>query len=335
MVKHVDMSKLLTGAVLFIVSILVLTSCFVSGCSRKPDSIRYGAIPSGSAALVYIAQDRGFFQDDGLIVSVKDYPTGVGTTDALLKGEVDVAWSAEFPMVSRAFSGEEISIFAVSSRFSDQYLFGLKDDGIEDVSDLKGKRIGVPLKTIAEFYLARFLELNNINLQDISLVSVLPPQSVEAITSSSVDGVVTWEPYSSTIKEKMVNRIVAWPVQSSQPGFGVMIGRNDWLRGNPKLVQRFLRSLARAEDYLVHKTEAAKDIVQTRMNYDDAFMEVFWSETHFELSLDQSLIIAMEDEARWMIDNGITIEKQVPNFLDYIYEDALKTVKPEVVNIIR
>ncbi len=36
--------------------------------------------------------------------------------------------------------------------------------------------------------------------------------------------------------------------------------------------------------------------------------------------------------ARWM---NITAEKQVPNFLDCIYEDGLKTIMPEAVNIIR
>jgi len=36
-----------------------------------------------------------------------------------------------------------------------------------------------------------------------------------------------------------------------------------------------------------------------------------------------------------MIKNKLTSEKTVPNFLDYIYEDGLKAVKPEAVNIIR
>ena len=64
-------------------------------------------------------------------------------------------------------------------------------------------------------------------------------------------------------------------------------------------------------------------------------METVWSQNQFSLSLDQSLITAMEDEARWMIKNNLTTEKQVPDFLDYIYEDGLKAVKPEAVNIIR
>jgi NitT/TauT family transport system substrate-binding protein len=71
------------------------------------------------------------------------------------------------------------------------------------------------------------------------------------------------------------------------------------------------------------------------VGYDDAFMDIFWSESPFSLSLDQSLITAMEDEARWMIKNNLTAETKVPNFLDYIDEDALEAVKPDAVNIIR
>jgi len=41
----------------------------------------------------------------------------------------------------------------------------------------------------------------------------------------------------------------------------------------------------------------------------------------------------MEDEARWMIASNLTDEKQVPDFPDYIYESALKELKPEAVNI--
>jgi NitT/TauT family transport system substrate-binding protein len=64
-------------------------------------------------------------------------------------------------------------------------------------------------------------------------------------------------------------------------------------------------------------------------------MDTVWQQNQFTLSLDQSLVLAMEDEARWMIKNNLTTERQVPNFLDYIHEDGLKAVKPELVNIIR
>jgi hypothetical protein len=42
----------------------------------------------------------------------------------------------------------------------------------------------------------------------------------------------------------------------------------------------------------------------------------------------------MEDQARWMISDNQTMKNSVPDFLDYIYIDALKTVKPEAFKII-
>ncbi len=43
----------------------------------------------------------------------------------------------------------------------------------------------------------------------------------------------------------------------------------------------------------------------------------------------------MEDEARWAMKEGLTDKKEVPNYLDFIFMDALELVKPEAVTIIR
>jgi hypothetical protein len=63
-------------------------------------------------------------------------------------------------------------------------------------------------------------------------------------------------------------------------------------------------------------------------------MTVVWPDHQFALSLDQSLILAMEDEGRWMIDNNLTSEKTIPDFRGYIYTRGLEEVKPESLNII-
>ena len=53
----------------------------------------------------------------------------------------------------------------------------------------------------------------------------------------------------------------------------------------------------------------------------------------FRLSLDQPILVSLEDEARWAIRNKLTDVTKVPNYLDYIYTDALKAVKPGAVTI--
>ena len=117
--------------------------------------------------------------------------------------------------------------------------------------------------------------------------------------------------------------------------YAQMISTDEWITRNPEPVRRFLTSLSQAEDYLFDNPAEARAIVRKRLNLDAAYMESVWSQNQFSLSLDESLILAMEDEARWMIQNNLTAEKHVPNFLDFIYEDALKAIKPAAVNIIR
>jgi len=63
-------------------------------------------------------------------------------------------------------------------------------------------------------------------------------------------------------------------------------------------------------------------------------MPTVWQQNQFGLSLDQSLITTMEDEARWMIANNLTNATAVPDFRNYIYTKGLDEVKPGSVHII-
>jgi NitT/TauT family transport system substrate-binding protein len=212
---------------------------------------------------------------------------------------------------------------------------GRKDRGIEKVSDLEGKRIGVPLKTAAEFYLGRFLDLHGMNIKQVTLVDVSPPQVVDALVNGDVDAVLAWQPNAKALEDRLGDGIVKWPAQNEQVTYCTVISTQAWTADHPELVGGFLSSLAQAEEYFILHPAEAKAIVQKRLKYDDAYMAAIWPEHQFSLSLDQSLMLAMEDEARWMINNNLTSEKQTPDFLDYIYTKGLEATKPEAVNIIR
>jgi NitT/TauT family transport system substrate-binding protein len=109
----------------------------------------------------------------------------------------------------------------------------------------------------------------------------------------------------------------------------------EWTAENPGLITRFLESLIEAETYIASHPEAAKAIIQGKLDYTEAYVASVWPDYRFSVSLGESLVVAMEDEARWLIRNNLTSEKQVPSFVDYIYIDGLETVRPEAVKIIR
>lgn len=303
--------------------------------TENMDSITVSWSPFEHTALLYVAEDQHFFSHNGINVTSRKYDSGVDALDGTLNGEADIAVGVtEFPLVGRAFQKERIRTIGCIDKGEIIYLIGRKDRGIENVSDLKGKRVGTALRTISEFYLGRFLELHGMSMQDIVLVDVkTPDQWVNAIADGDIDAIATGQPAVNSIKDRMGDNAVVWPAQSSQPLYAMAISTDDWITLHPELVSRFLKSLAEAEEYVNTHPSEAKAIVQKRLNLDAGYMDTVWQQNQFSLSLDQSLVTAMEDEGRWMIKNNLTTEKTIPNFRDYIYTKGLEVVKPESINI--
>jgi NitT/TauT family transport system substrate-binding protein len=109
----------------------------------------------------------------------------------------------------------------------------------------------------------------------------------------------------------------------------------DYAKAHPEVLVKFLRAIDEATDFILKNREESQDIVAERLKLDEENMAKFWDVFTFEIFLDQSLIVAIEAEARWAINSKFTDKTEVPNYLDYIYYDALEEVKPDAIGIIR
>lgn len=308
---------------------------FESYSTGKFDTVTLGMESTAVNSLIYLAASQNYFAANGLNVTIKDYSSGLTAVNGLLNGEVDLATSSEFVIVGKSLAHEQVRTIGSIDKFRHNYLLGRKDRGIETVTDLAGKKVGLPLKTAAEFYLGRFLDLQGMHIKQVTLVDISPPQLVEALVNREVDAVMAWQPNAKTIEERLGNNIVQWPAQNEQATYCSVSSIEAWVTAHPELVERFLKALAQAEAYAINHPAETKAVLQKQLNYDDSYMATIWPEHQFSLSLDQSLVLAMEDETRWLINNNLTETEQTPNFLDYLYLDGLRAVRPEAVNIIQ
>jgi len=287
-------------------------------------------------SLIYIAEGRNYFAANGIKTIIEDrYRSGADATERMMEGEADVSTAAELAIVRYAFAGKAARILGSIDKFMHMKLIGRKGRGIKRISDLGGKRIGVPVKTAADFMLGRFLDLHDIDKSKITIVDIQSSQAVNALTKGAIDALVTWQPSVVSIEDRLGSDLVTWDVQSGQPLYCLLVASNTWAEQHPDLMRRFMKSLLQAEEYLIQNGYQARTVVQKRLGYDDRYIKSIWPEHQFSLRLDQPVITAMEDQARWMIKNNLTNKKRVPNFLDYINEDVLREIKPEAVSIIR
>jgi ABC-type nitrate/sulfonate/bicarbonate transport system substrate-binding protein len=299
-----------------------------------PDSITLGVLPSEYSTLIWIADEQGFFSRNGLNVTLKNYSTGASSLNALSNGEVNYALSSEYAFATQVLNGSNFRQIATIDKAENEYLIGRKDKGISTISDLKGKKIGVLKKGAAEFYLGRYLNLHGVSLDEVTLVNEQFAQSVGSMNNGTIDATLLPEPQAFMIQNNLGDNAVVWPAQSGQLLFMVISCTPDTMNKNPEVIERLLHSLYQAEQFAQEHPDEAKAIVQKKMQYDTAYMGKIWPEHRFALTLDQSLIVAMEDETRWMMKNNLTDKKVMPNYLDFISTQGMITVKPGSMNIV-
>jgi NitT/TauT family transport system substrate-binding protein len=283
--------------------------------------------------LLYIAEDGGFFARNGLNVTIVYCDTGLACVNSMSDGEAEMAASSEYPVVGIVLKQKNISVIGSIDKYQGQYIVGRRDRNIQKAADLRGKKIGVARGTITEFYLGRFLYVNNIGLQDIIFVNVRPTQYSDSIGNGSVDAVIVPQVYLMPVEERLGSNAIIWQAQSNQNAFGVLTCRNDWIVGHSDTINKLIKSLVQAEDCVLSHPNESEYILKKRLNYSEKYMDTVWPQQQYYLTLDQSLVSAMEDEARWTIANNLTSAKTVPDFTYYIYTKGLEKVKPDALDI--
>ena len=298
------------------------------------EKISIAAVQSTTASLLVIAREKGYFRDNGLEVALKFFPTGPLGLDQVKSGQIDVAHIADFVLVGEIFRGEQRLRCLGSIAAADvNLLLARKDKGILQPGDLAGKTIGVPRGTQAEFFLGRFLTFHYLRLSDVQISYLNPPDMVAAMAQERVDAVMVWEPYSYDIMRQLGENIINWRGQSNQKFYNILVSTDEFSKARSGSLERLFQALAQGETFIKNNREESMAIVAKWLNLDRAVFETDWRNSEYELSFDQSLLISMEDEARWMIQNKLVQQTKVPDYLNYFEVEPLARAAPMAVQV--
>lgn len=243
---------------------------FVAGCGQEGGTIRIAEVTrSIFYAPQYVALSQGFFEDEGLEVTLETTPGGDKTMTALVSGNADVA-----------LVGTETSVYVYNQGSTDPVInfaqltqrdgtFLLAREPIENFSwdMLKGKKLlgqrkgGMP-EMVSEYLLKKkgvepFVDVEII--QNVEYAN-LPT----AFVSGTGDFSQLFEPFASQIETEGKGYIVAsYGADSDLFPYTVFMARESFIKDNKDKIQRFTNAIQKAQNWVqTHSVEEIADAIQ-------------------------------------------------------------------------
>lgn len=317
---------------LFALSFIVvgLVVLFNRPYEQKPiiGQLKVGIQNDPASGLLVVAQNRGYFESEGLDVTLLKYDSGKLAADALFSDQLDLATAADVVVVGSFFSNYDFSVLASVAQISDPaWILARRDRGIMNPSDLAHKKIGTQKDSAVHFFLSRFLEKNKLE-STATIVFMQPDELSRALESGAVDAISMRNPYVAEVKQRIgAKKTVEFYDGALYSQFFNLLVQKKFSATHEKELTAFLRALKRAADYIVSKPDSSQSIIKNSVAGDGGEMSNKFS---YDLTIDQALILNLEKIARWeQKDNVVT-----PNFLPIFDYKLLEAVYPAGVSII-
>ena len=189
--------------------------------------------------------DKTFDKAMGVDVNWVDFSTGVAMTEAMLSGDIDIAYSQGLaPFVTAIQQGAPLKMVGIAVIYEANDCFvrnGLNIDS-SNASELEGKTVAVPLNTMADFAFRKYMDHLKVDISTMKIVDQAPPDGAKSLADSAVDMACIFGGASAKAAGE-----VGKPIMTTQEKVDAGIGSFDvvsvtekFATENPELVKSFL-----------------------------------------------------------------------------------------------
>ncbi len=251
-----------------------LAALVALGCigtdEEKITTLRIGYQPSTHQIAEMVAMEEGWWLEDLRsfgIEEVKDFefPSGPPEMQAMLGGNLDIAYVGAAPPISAIAQGLDAKIVAAVQKNGSDLVVApeVEYDGPESLVGLKVATF--PPGSIQDTVLKRWLQESGVDPAEIDIKSMGPGDATTAISARRVDAVFLPHPSPSIIELEGNGRSVVasgemWPDHACC----CLVVSGELLREEPELVEQIVRPHLKATEYINENPERAAEIYSAK-----------------------------------------------------------------------
>lgn len=238
---------------------LVLVLAGAASPQSKPLKIRLGVHASIMGAADVIAIRQGYFKQAGLEVESRKFFLGKEGRDAMIAGAIDINATAPTPFLIGLDKGVPYTSVAVNSMIcAATHIVTLKSSDFNSVSQLRGRKIGLPKGTITEYvFLTRTAPSHGLKPGDFQVANIPDPKDMTpSLIAKAIDMASLGEPHSSIGEYDGTLRVVEDYCKYDPLPFMLTV-TNKAIKENPDAVVAYLRGWLRAVKFLKEEPQKA------------------------------------------------------------------------------
>lgn len=198
---------------------------------------------------LYLAQAKGFFQENGLTVDLPTFEDSSSYMAAQAAGHLDGSAGTIAELLkyrSPDFCFKTVVVLDGSNGGDGV----LTDESVTSVEQLKGQTIAMNEGSASQFWLSYLLKQHGLSLSDVTVQNMSADAAAAAFIAGRVPVAVTWEPNLSFVRSHEAGHVMV--DSSATPGviIDVVALSCDVTDNQPEDVKALVSGLYKAVDYL-------------------------------------------------------------------------------------
>ena len=243
------------------------TSSGAASSTQQFDSVTLASVNNMLHLPEFVAQQEGFFAENGLNVKFQMLSGGAAINQAMQSGTAQFGGVSDTSVATARAAGLLIRLVApgMNDATTATYagplaVIGRADRGIKanDPSSLIGKRVGAQSGSTNLEYLHLLLAKNNIPLNKVTIVPITSDQQPVSLRQGDIDAAANWEPYVSEMVSELGSNAAV--VSRGEPLMGYTVGVSSpetVIAAQQTVLDKFAASLAEASHWIRANKAAA------------------------------------------------------------------------------
>ena len=287
--------------------------------------------PSVNNDSIWMAMEKGFYQQEGLDITYRLFPSGTTAFQAFQTGQGDIVMTGDLPSVQYFFRANgDYRTIAVIERDAKGYV-AVAQKSITRPQDLAGKTIATRVGSTGSWFISEYLSKNGVDASKVAVKNLDTQVLPAALCGGDIAAFFIWQPVGSRTLEICPDKAHYLTDASGYvQGYLVAGARPQWVNSaqGRDIAVRWLRATMQGRDVAEKDFGAVAAYAKSKLDLSEKATREQWDTNIRPLALDKIYYDDFCSLSRWAQAEKMT-ERKI-DFQQLTWPEGLKAIDPRL-----